>query len=122
MRIVLCILASLFITSTAFAAKPSSGTITVPDAVHGGTTVATVTDNIVRNNTEGNYVLVQCYNPDYVYAAYFAVDENNQALLGPLTSSLWTSGPANCVATEGYFTKMGWGKWVVIAQTTFNVT
>lgn len=121
MRIVLCILASLFITATAFAAKPSSGTITVPDAVHGGTTVATVTDNEVRPNTEGNYVFVQCYNPDYVYAAYFAV-EGNEAVLGPLSSTLWTSGPANCVATEGYFTKMGFGKWVVIAQTTFNVT
>lgn len=124
MRKFLAVTASIltFFTGSmiASAAKPYSGTITVPDTVYGGTTTAIVSDDEVRPNSTGNYVFVQCYNPSYVYAAYFIVDDGH-AVIGPLASSLWTQGSASCLATEGYFTKNGFGKWVPIAQTAFMV-
>jgi hypothetical protein len=97
-----------------------SGVISVPDALYAGTTTATV-------NPGGTdvYVYVQCYTPDfggdYVYAAFFPVDANNQAELGPLWSTLWPQGSASCQAQEGYFTRNGFGKWVDVATTTFRV-
>jgi hypothetical protein len=104
------------------AAARSSGHITVDGPVsYGGTTTATV-------NPGGTdvYVFVQCYAPNmdgkYVYAAYSPVNSRNVASIGPLASALWTSGGASCTAQEGYFTRNGFGKWVVSASTTFKVT
>jgi hypothetical protein len=98
-----------------------TGTISVGDAVWAGTTTATV-----NPGGENVYVFVQCYAPDiggkYVYARYFPVDENNHAAIGPLWSTLWPQGDASCSAQEGYFTRNGFGKWVSLAATTFNVT
>ena len=97
------------------------GVITVDDAVYGGMTTADV--NPGGTNT---YVFVQCYVPDldgaYVYARYFAVDDSNQAAIGPLWSTLWPNGPASCTAQEGYFRRDGFGRWVSLASTTFQVT
>lgn len=98
-----------------------TGHITVADAAYGGMTTATV-------NPGGTdvYVYVQCYAPDfngtYVYAAFFPVDANKQAQIGPLWSTLWPQGPASCQATEGSFTRNGFGKWDPVATTTFMVT
>ena len=100
---------------------PATGVITVADAEHAGTTTATV-----NPGGENVYVFVQCYKPDfggeYVFAAYYPADANNQALVGPLWSTLWLEGDASCQAQEGYFTRNGFGKWVVAATTTFRVT
>ena len=58
---------------------------------------------------------VQCYAPDfggeYVYAAFFPADANNQAQIGPLWSTVWPQSSAACQAQEGYFTRNGFGKW-----------
>jgi hypothetical protein len=98
----------------------TTGTITVPDAEYGGTTTATVNPGGAET-----YVFVQCYAPDfggeYVYAAYFSVDSTNQAVIGPLWSTLWTQGDAACQAQEGYFTRNGFGRWESLATTTFHV-
>jgi hypothetical protein len=117
-------IASIVVLSIpSFAAKGGggrqAGVITVPDTVHGGTTTATV-------NPGGDvYVFVQCYTPqlggEYVYAKYFDVIDNT-ALLGPLQSRMWQEGAAGCRAQEGYFMRDGFGKWVVVAETTFNVS
>lgn len=103
------------------AAKPASGAITVAEPVsHGGTTTATV-------NPGGAdvYVFVRCYTPDldgaYVYAAYFPVGADQTAVIGPLASSKWTRGAASCIAEEGYFTRNGFGRWVIEASDRFNV-
>jgi hypothetical protein len=108
-------------TGTVLAAKPQSGAISVQLPVaHGETTVATV-------NPGGAdvYVRLRCYAPDlggaFVYGRYFPVDSSHQATLGPLASTLWTSGGATCIAEEGYFTRNGLGKWVISATTTFAV-
>jgi hypothetical protein len=98
-----------------------SGVITVSDAAYGGMTTATV-----NPGGADTYVFVQCYAPDfggkYVYAAYFPVDANNQAAIGPLSSTLWPRGAASCSAQEGYFTRNGFGRWESLAATTFHVT
>ena len=98
-----------------------TGVISVPDTVYAGTTTATV-----NPGGEDVYVFVQCYTPDfggaYVYAAYFPVDGNNQAQVGPLWSTKWLGGDAACQAQEGYFTRNGFGRWVDVATTTFRVT
>jgi hypothetical protein len=116
--------AALVGTSTMAAAGKGGGTvtghITVPDAVYGGMTTATV-------NPGGDvYVYVQCYAPDfngaYVYAAFFPADANKQAQIGPLWSTVWPQGPAQCQAQEGAFTRNGFGKWDPVATTTFNVS
>lgn len=99
----------------------ATGVITVADTEYAGMTTATV-----NPGGENVYVFVQCYTPDfggeYVYAAYFPVDSNNQAQVGPLWSTLWLVGDASCQAQEGYFTRNGFGRWVVAATTTFRVT
>ena len=105
----------------AVAAKPLNGVITVQQPVsHGATTTAAV-----HPGGANVYVFVQCYTPDfggeYVYAAYFPVGADNSATIGPLWSTLWNSGGAACRAQEGYFTRNGFGRWVVEAQTTFSV-
>lgn len=109
----------LALCSTAFAAKPQPSSISVPDTVYGSTVVATT----VSNN--GKYVYIQCYAPDfsgdYVYAAFFDVGSNGQTTVGPLASSLWTSGDADCKASVGYFKRNGWGNWVELASTNFHV-
>ena len=127
-RALVGVIASLMLmfAGTALAAKGGGGSVTghisVPDATYGGTTTATV--NPGDPNT---YVLVQCYAPDfggsYVYAAYFPVDTaTKQATIGPLSSTLWARGAASCRAQEGYYTRNGFGRWVVLATTTFRVT
>ena len=95
-----------------------SGHITVGDAVYGGMTTATV------NPGGANvYVYVECSTDGkLVYAAYFPVDSNNHADVGPLWSTLWSNSAAQCSAQEGYFTRNGFGKWVVDATTTFAVS
>jgi hypothetical protein len=106
----------------ALAAKPLPGHITVVEPVaHGQSTTATV-------NPGGSdvYVRVRCYAPSFggtlVYGRFFDVDSENHATIGPLASSLWTSGGASCNAQEGYVTRDGFGKWVVLASTNFTVT
>ena len=114
----LAVLAFLvLLPSAVYAARPESGQITVAEPVsHGGMTTATV-------NPGGAdvYVFVRCYAPDldgaYVYAAYFPVT----AVIGPLASSLWTSGGASCIAEEGYFARNGFGRWVLLASDHFSV-
>lgn len=88
--------------------------ITVPDGVFGGTTTATA-------NPGGDaWVHVACFQGrERVMATWKRVDTNNQAvfLLGPTPS--WTSGPASCIAQEGYWAKGS--RWRVLAETTFDV-
>ncbi len=118
---------TLVFAGSAIAAKggggngPATGVITVPNAAYAGMTTATV-----NPGGADTYVFVQCYAPDfggtYVYAAYFPVDANNQAVIGPLSSTLWLQGDASCQAQEGYFTRNGFGRWVSEATTTFRVT
>jgi hypothetical protein len=105
--------------SSVSAARRETGTITVAGPVsHGEMTTATV-------NPGGDqvYVFTQCYLSDgkYVYAAYSPVGSDNTATIGPLSSTLWTSGGANCTAKEGYFTRNGFGRWVTAASTSFTV-
>jgi hypothetical protein len=97
-------------------ASSSDPSIVVPDAVYGDEVVATATPG-----GSDVYVFVQCYNPEYVYAAYFLVDAGGYATLGPLHASTWPNSAARCTASEGYFTRDGFGKWVEYASTTFNV-
>jgi hypothetical protein len=98
----------------------AGGVITVADTVHGGTTTATV-----NPGGEDVHVYVRCYTPDLggqkVYFSYTPVDGSGHATIGPLASSLWRSGAGACTAEEGYFTRSGLGKWVVVAETTFQV-
>ena len=70
------------------------------------------------------HVLVKCYTGDgaFVYAAYFPVDANNSAQIGPLWSTPWSNSSATCPAEDGYYTRNGFGKWVVNASTTFAVS
>jgi hypothetical protein len=96
-----------------------NGHITVPDAVYGGMTTATVNpggDNV--------HVLVKCYTADgsFVYAANFPMDTNKNANIGPLWSTLWSNSSAECLAEEGYYTRNGFGEWTVVASTTVNVS
>ena len=83
-----------------------------------------MTSATVNPGGENVYVLVKCYTSDgrFVYAAYFPVDANKNANIGPLWSTLWSNSSAQCSAEEGYFTRNGFGKWVVAASTTFNVS
>lgn len=123
----LLLIFALVSASAALAAKGGGGSghpagvITVPDALYAGMTTATV--NPGGTNT---YVFVQCYTPqfggEYVYAAYFPVDESDRAEIGPLWSTLWLQGDADCRAQEGYFKRDGFGRWVPLASTTFRVT
>lgn len=122
----LLLLSALVFTGAAIAAKGGGGNapggvISVPDAVWGGTTTATV-----NPGGESAEVFVQCYAPDfggtYVYAAYFSVNASDQALIGPLWSTLWPQGAASCRAQEGYFKRAGFGRWVALATTTFSVS
>jgi hypothetical protein len=114
-------MSSIAIAGKGGGAASVTGHISVPDAVYGGMTTATV-------NPGGTdvYVYVQCYAPEfggtYVYAAFFPVDANKQAQVGPLWSTLWPQGPASCQAQEGSFTRNGFGKWDPVATTTFMVT
>ena len=117
MKWAIVLAALLFINagSIGHAAKPESGQITVAEPVsHGGMTTATVT-----HGGADVYVFVRCYTPAYVYAAYFPV--TNQTVIGPLASSLWTSGGASCIAEEGYFKRNGFGRWVLLASDHFSV-
>ncbi len=112
------LVASLLVvmTGSAIGAR-QKGVVTVEQPVaHGETTTATVNPGGSRT-----YVLVQCYTPDgaYVYAAFFGVDADNRATVGPLTSSLWPSGAGDCTAQEGTFAKNG--RWQVAASTSFSV-
>ncbi len=115
------VFASAAIASKGGGGNGSTGVITVPDAEYAGMTTATV-----NPGGADTYVFVQCYAPDvggtYVYAAYFPVDANNRAAIGPLWSTLWPQGDASCQAQEGYFTRNGFGRWVSEATTTFRVT
>jgi len=114
-------MSSIAVAAKGGGASSVSGHISVPDAVYGGMTTATV-------NPGGTdiYVYVQCYAPEfggaYVYAAFFPADASNQAQIGPLWSTDWPQGNASCQAQEGYFTRNGFGKWVDVATTTFLVT
>ena len=71
---------------------------------------------------DADWVFVQCYAPDgtYVYAAWFPV-LGPEVEIGPLWATTWPPGPASCVATQGYVTRDGFGKWTPHADTTFNV-
>lgn len=99
------------------APKPTS-TITIADGVYGSTTIGTI--STPRTDTE---VFVQCYLLDgtYVYAAIFP-NINGQAVIGPFAATTWAiPSAANCKAELGYVTRDGWGKWRVLATTSFNV-
>jgi hypothetical protein len=110
--------ALLVVVATPVVAAPrESSHITVDQPVaFGQTTMAHV-----NPGGTGVYVLTQCYLPDgkYVFAAFSDVDSNNVSVVGPLSSSKWKSGAANCTAQEGSFAKNG--RWLVAAQTAFSV-
>ena len=94
------------------------GYISVSDTTYNGYTTALTFDV-----PEGHYVFVQCYNPEYVYAAYFEVIDR-VAEIGPLSSSLWPESSAECTATLGYaeYNKGGnTQRWIELASTTFSV-
>ena len=100
-------------TGSVVAGKP--GSITVPDGVYGGTTVASV-----NPGGSGVWVFGSCsQNGTVVWTQYSRPDANNQAVLGLGPTQLWTGGPANCSAEEGYFAHSG--HWRSLAATTFNV-
>lgn len=96
-------------------------TITVPDTVHGGMTVATCS-----TDKPDSYVFVRGFTPDLetgqpVYAAYFPVVDG-VATIGPIEGFLWQSGEGECHAEHGWFAAQGFGPWKVIASTTFDVS
>jgi len=104
--------------SPALAAKGgrNGASISVPDGVYAGTTVATV--NPGGSDTR---VRAKCFqNGGLVYEQRVKVDANNQATLtlGPTPS--WSGGPANCTAEEGYYSTSF--RWHTLATTTFNVS
>ena len=92
--------------------------VIVPDAIYSGYTTALAADG-----PEDRYVFVQCYNPEYVYAAYFEVVDGI-AEIGPLWSTLWPESSAECTATLGYAEYNQGGntqRWIELASTTFMV-
>jgi|GEM_PF-6379837 len=93
------------------------GHLVVPDTTYGSTVVAAA-------NPGGDdvYVFTQCWLKDgtYVFAAFYSVVDG-QAVIGPLRATTWSIAAAGCTAQEGYFTRNGWGKWVVLAADTFEV-
>jgi hypothetical protein len=94
----------------------STGQISVPDGVYGGTTTATL-------NPGGTsiWAYARCYQGGtLVYAEAVRGNSSNEATftLGP--TPLWTGGAANCTAEEGTWSRNG--KWRAVASTTFNVT
>ena len=99
---------------------PSTGVITVSDAVYAGMTTATV-----NPGGADTYVFVQCYAPDfngaYVYAGVLPGGFDQPSSDRALWSTLWPQGDASCQAQEGYFTRNGFGRWVDLATTTFHV-
>ena len=93
----------------------TSGSITVLDGIFGGTTTATV-----NPGGEGTRVHTICFNDGgTAMESYVGVDANNQATitLGPTPS--WSSGPATCVAEEGYWSNT---RWRAVAETSFFVS
>jgi hypothetical protein len=94
------------------------GHLTVPDATYGGSVTASA-----NPGGSGVYVLAKCFTADgaLVWGGYFAVGSNQQAQIGPIGTLKWTNSSASCTAEEGYFTRDGFGKWVVLAATTFKV-
>jgi hypothetical protein len=98
--------------------SPTEGHLVVPDGVYGGTVTATA-------NPGGAdvYILAKCFsaNGTLVWGGYFAVDANLKASIGPIAAQNWSNSSASCTAEEGYFTRAGFGKWVVLAATTFKV-
>lgn len=98
-------------------AKPLA-TIEASDGVYGGYSevIVSITGSLPNTATQP-YVFGQCWNPDYVWAAYFEVGEP----VGPLASSLWHGEAANCLATVGYFKRQGFGNWVPLGSDSFEV-
>lgn len=94
--------------------------ISAPNSVYGSTVTATVATD--RTDAE---VFTQCYTPTldgtYVYAAFSPV-VGGQSQLGPLWATTWARSDATCTAQLGYVTRDGWGRWTVLASTTFMVT
>jgi hypothetical protein len=94
----------------------STGHITVPDGVYGGTTTATL-----NPGGTGIWAYARCYQGEtLVYAETVRANSSNEATftLGP--TPLWTGGAANCTAEEGTWSRNH--KWRAVAATTFNVT
>ena len=88
------------------------GSVSVPDGVFGGTTVATANPSPL--------VYAACYQSGLrVYAQYARTDAGGRAVLTLGPTVRWTGGSANCVAEEGYFARNG--HWHRVAGSTFNV-
>jgi hypothetical protein len=92
------------------------GSITVPDGVFAGTTIATV-----NPGGSGAWARAQCYQDGtLVYAQYVEADSTNQATFSLGPTPLWTGGSATCTAEEGYWGSSG--RWRTVAETTFDVS
>ena len=98
-------------------APTSEGHLVVPDATYGNTVTASA-------NPGGTdvYVSARCWLLDgtYVFAAFYPVVDG-QASIGPLAATTWPNAFAHCTAEEGYFTRNGFGKCVILATDAFEV-
>ena len=120
--IVTALLAAAALVAAPGAVQAAPTSLSVPDAVYGGTTTATV-----GGGGRAEYVYVQCYKPtfggEYVFAAFYEIIDGS-AELGPFAtgSPHWNvSASADCTAQAGWFTARGFGVWKVAADTTFHV-
>lgn len=119
-KILVSLFAVLMLATPALGAR-LSGSVSVPDGTWSGMVTATVSVPELPKNSTPAYVFGQCYVGDeYVWAKYHDV-VGNSSEVGPLDSRLWPNGDAECVATLGYFTRNGFGKWVPLATDTFHV-
>ena len=68
------------------------------------------------------YDSARCWLLDgrYVFAAFYPVVEG-QASVGPLEATTWPNAPAHCTAEEGYSTRNGFRRWVLVATDEFEV-
>ena len=113
--------AVMIIPGTASAGRPLSGTVTVPDGVYAGTTMAQAGGAAMASSTgSGFWVQSRCYQDGVgVYAQGLKVDAAGQATLTLGPTGAWTGGAADCTADLGYFTSNR--RWKVVASTTFHV-
>lgn len=117
----------------ASAPSPRPATLTVPDGVFGGEVVGVYTGDAKALGPTGG-VLVKCYTPDINgtlgLETGFAIADDYTVLITPLAGwgTGWESGPGDCTAEAGYYTKPHDSKynptqrvWISLATDTFHV-